>query len=541
MAQDEDRRLGRRAWLKVSAALGAGTLLPGCDGGGAMDADAGNGLPDAGPPPRDAGPPPPVPPDPRTYETFEHGVASGDPTSSSVILWTRVTPGMPGTPEPASIEVQWEVARDAAFAEIVAMGTFTTSASRDFTVKVEASELASGTTYFYRFRALDVTSPIGRTRTAPEGDVDRVRFAMCSCSSLAHGWFVGYRNIAQRADLDAVIHLGDYIYEYGTGRYGTVRAYEPSHEIVTLGDYRTRYSLYRRDRDLQEAHRQHPFICVWDDHETTDNSWSGGARNHQPEEGSWSDRVRAARQAYYEWLPIREDAEGRLWRQLRYGNLVDLLMLDTRIWGREEQGMMPEHMLGADQETWLFERLRASTSRWKLIGQQVVMGQWEGLPNEDAWDGYPEARARVFEVLREVDDVVVLTGDVHSSWAMDLTPSPTSTKDYDPATGRGSLAVELVTPGITSPGFIGLQVVVDVAVEQNPHIQWAEGERRGYVLVDLNAERMQADWMHLEAIVDRNNSAEYVAASFATGRGERHLRAVSDAAPSRADAPALAP
>ncbi len=539
MAQN---RFGRRTILKASAAVGAGALMPGCDGGAMIGPDAGPPMPDAGPPPPpDAGRPEPVPPAPRTYATFEHGVASGDPLATSVILWTHVTYGGPTTPEPESIEVRWEVARDATFGDIVANDTTSTDASRDWTVKVEPTGLEPGSTYYYRFSALGDVSPLGRTRTAPEGTVDQLRFAFCSCSSLAHGWFHGYRRIGQRADLDAVIHLGDYLYEYGTSRYGALRAYEPSHEIVSLSDYRLRYSQYRRDPDLQEAHRQHPFICVWDDHETTDNSWSGGAENHQPDEGPWSERLRVARQAYHEWLPIREDAEGRLWRQLQYGDLVDLLMLDTRIWGREEQGTEPEQLLGADQEAWLFERLRTSTSQWKIIGQQVVMAQWEGLPNDDAWDGYPGARARLFEVLQEVEDVVVLTGDVHSSWAMDLVPDPEDETAYDPETGRGSLGVELVTPGITSPGFIGLQVVVDLALSQNRHMMWAEGERRGYVVIDVTPARVQADWMHLETVADRDNDAEQVAVSFVTERGGRHLVPAPAALMPRSGASALAP
>ena len=545
MERDDDderpSRFGRRVWLRASTAVGVAALVPGCDAPAPVEGDAGPA--DGGAPVTpDAGAP--IPPAPRTYATFEHGVASGDPLPDAVILWTRVTPGMPGEPDPGSIEVSWEIATDAAFASVVASGATSTDASRDFTVKVDATGLAAGTTHYFRFASRGDTSPVGRARTAPSDAIDHLRFAVCSCASLAHGWFHAYRQIAERADLDAVLHLGDYIYEYGTREYGRVRAYEPDHEIVTLDDYRLRYSLYRRDPDLQEAHRQHAFVHVWDDHETANNAYREGAENHQEDEGSWSDRLAFARQAFYEWLPIREDAEGKLWRKLAFGELVDLIVLDARVWGREEQGSEPDQLLGADQEAWLLDQLRTSSAQWKVVAQQVVMAQWSGFTNEDAWDGYPDARARLFSVLRteSIEDVVVLTGDIHSSWAMDLTEDPTDESAYDPATGQGSLAVEIVTPAVTSPGFLGLlERVAQTIAGNNRHIHWADGAARGYVVLDLKPDRAHADWFHVGDVEAREETGEVHAAAYATETGAKHLEAQAAPAPPRAAAPALAP
>jgi alkaline phosphatase D len=545
--------LTRRQLLRGATAVGVVTLLPGCDGEGEpMRMDAGV---DAGPPaPDDAGPPPgPLPPRERTWETFEHGVASGDPLPDAVILWTRVTPGMPDAPDPGTVDVTWEIARDPGFGDVVAMDATTTDASRDFTVKVDVTGLSAGTTYYYRFSALGSTSPVGRTRTAPEGSVDRLRFAMCSCASLGHGFTHGYRWMAQRADLDAVIHLGDYIYEYGTGNYGNARAYEPAHEIVSLADYRARYSQYRREPYLAEVHRQHPFIMVWDDHESANDAFRDGAQNHSPDsEGAWTDRLDVATQALREWMPIRDDAEPRkLWRRFQYGDLVDLLMLDTRIWGREEQtetledpaaGDPDRQLLGADQEAWLLEQLTTSTARWKVIGQQVMMAPVSGFANPDQWDGYPAARQRLLETIRDepVADVVVLTGDIHSSWAWDVPLDPES---YDGETGAGAQAVEIVTPGISSPGFpdIGADRLAESLVAQNPHLQWAQVTRRGYVVLDFDAARMQADWFHTGDVTVEDDPTHEPAASFATASGESHLVAQDEPVADDPAAPELAP
>lgn len=484
---------------------------------------------------------------------FSHAVASGDPLSDGVILWTRVSPEAPGP-----VEVWWEIGVDRAFRQRVQVGTVTTDEQRDYTVKVDVRELEPGKTYYYRFFALGRGSVAGRTRTAPVGDVQRLRFGVVSCSSLAHGYFHSYRNLARRLDLDAVLHLGDYIYEYGNAAYGGVRQYEPAHEIVTLDDYRTRYAQYRRDADLQEVHRQHPFIAVWDDHESANDSYKDGAENHDPStEGAWEARKDAAIQAYHEWMPIRDGEDGRIWRKLSYGDLVDLVMLDTRLWGRDEQleGTVlggpvvsdPERtLLGLDQEAWLAEQLDASTAKWKLIGQQVMMAHLKttGAPNSegggmvvnyDQWNGYDSSRSRFFDLLEQgkIDNVIVLTGDIHSSWAFDLTRDPNNPSAYDPATGMGSLAVEFVTPAVTSPGLPPLLAsALSGLFSQNPHMRFAEATLRGYIVLDLTPKRAQAAWYHFDDVVEPKSAKESFAVAFSTEDGRNTL--VEDAAAAKA-------
>lgn len=493
--------------------------------------------------------------------TFSHGVASGDPLSDAVILWTRVSP-----PEQGAVDVFFEVSLDPDFRERVAADTETTDADRDYTVKLDVGNLEAGTTYYYRFSALGRTSITGRTRTAPKGEVDRLRFAVVSCSNYGFGYFHGYRDAAQRADIDAVIHLGDYIYEYQDGTdpsdtretYGTFRELQPHHEAVTLGDYRTRYAYYHTDPDLQAVHQQHPFIAVWDDHELANDAWKGGAKNHNEDpdfdEGSFDDRRLAAARAYAEWIPIRDITDGRVFRGFSYGDLVDLIMLDTRLWGRDQQIDPAQDadrfdearsLLGDDQETWLSEQLDASTAKWCLIGQQVVMSQLQlgadaATLNPDSWDGYVAARQRFFDALRESgrDNFVVLTGDIHASAVADLAETPFDAQTYDPDTGQGALAVELVTPGITSPFPLG--PLVQMVVDGSPHLHWANGVNRGYMLLDVTADRVQGDWYHYPDPEVEDAPVEFEV-GFSVADGTPHA-VQADAAVEPAEmAPALAP
>ena len=332
--------------------------------------------------------------------SFLHGVASGDPLENRVIIWTRATPSAADT-----VNLRWEVATDDAFTDVVASGQGSTSAAVDYTAKVDVDGLMPGAQYFYRFFAGDTASPVGRTQTLPTSGVEAVRFAVLSCSNYPAGFFNVYREVAN-ADVDAVLHLGDYIYEYGADGYATSRAAEfgrvpePANEILSLNDYRLRYGQYRGDVDLQAAHAAHPFIVVWDDHEITNDAWREGAQNHQPDtEGDYRARVTAALQAYYEWMPIRPPAEDReiIYRQFKYGDLVDLLMLDTRLVGRDQQVSYADYnseagfdlesamaaiadsdrtLLGDAQNAWLEERLNASTATWQALGQQLLMGRY---------------------------------------------------------------------------------------------------------------------------------------------------------------------
>ena len=328
-----------------------------------------------------------------TTVSFLHGVASGDPLHDRVVLWTRVTPRRPTD----ALAVRWRVARDPRMKRDECGGVVWTDASRDFTVKVDADRLDPNRTYYYQFEVQGARSPVGRTKTLPVSHVRSLRFAVASCSNYPYGFFQVYRRIAERADLDFVLHLGDYIYEYANGRYGDGasigRLVAPDHEILSLQDYRERHATYKTDTDLQEAHRQHPFVTVWDDHESANDSWHDGAQNHNPEagEGEWEVRKRAAIRAYFEWMPIREFSyrpKSSIYRAFRYGNLAEIDMLDTRLFGRDHQAASPadtgtlndasRQLLGVEQETWLFDRLYRSQSqgvRWRVLGQQVMMAQ----------------------------------------------------------------------------------------------------------------------------------------------------------------------
>lgn len=438
----------------------------------------------------------------KVYLIFVHGVASGDPTSSAVILWTRVSTATGPTP------VTWELASDNKFKSIVKSGTEMATPEKDYCVKLDVTGLDAGKTYYYRFTALGETSMTGRTITTATSGADHLRFGLVSCSSLAHGYFHSYRELAERDDLDAIIHLGDYIYEYGNDQYGKVRTYEPPHEILTLEDYRLRYSQYRREADLASLHAAFPMIAVWDDHEFANNAYEDGSDNHNAGEGEWATRKQIAARVYREWMPIRDEADPyKIWRSFSMGGLVDLVMLDTRVWGREEQlfdandpalESDTRQLLGADQEQWLKDTLAASTAKWRVIGQQVMMGQLTQFLNTDAWDGYPKARARFLDVMTAGGkNCIVLTGDIHSSWVMDLSPDAEDPTKYNGATGEGSRAVEFVVPAVSSPGLSkDLQQLAEDATASNTWLKYVNVWQRGYVLLDVTPARVQAEWFH---------------------------------------------
>jgi alkaline phosphatase D len=463
---------------------------------------------------------------------FRHGIASGDPLRDRVVLWTRVTPGSPGEP----VDVGWMLARDTRMSRPVASGSIRTSAERDYTVKLDAVALEPGATYYYRFSARGARSPIGRTRTLPPRPTRRARLAIVSCANFPFGFFNVYGRIAARSDLNAVLHLGDYIYEYANGQYGSRaegdgrplnRASYPDRELLTLDDYRARYGQYREDPDLQAAHRQHPFIPVWDDHEFANDASRDGAENHQEIDGAWPARKAAAMRAWREWMPVRDvpaGAEFRLYRQFAFGDLADLMMLDTRIEGRDGQAVRTDtteierasrQILGPAQETWLLENLQDSTAagkRWQILGQQVMFSPQSAAgaptPNPDSWDGYRAARRRVLDTAAAVGtkNLVVLTGDVHSAWAYDIA-DPFSGK-YDPASGRGAVGTEIITPAISSPpGFSPDQTPRIVAAR--PHLKYFSTEYRGYVVVDITREQIQADWWSVPTVLERTASERF--------------------------------
>jgi alkaline phosphatase D len=514
---------------------------------------------------------------------FVHGVASGDPTATSVILWTRVTG------EGASIPVTWRVARDAELTDVVATGTATATAARDFTVKVDAAGLQPGRWYFYEFEALGKRSLIGRTKTAPGPGqaVDRLRFGVVSCANYQGGFFNAYAAVAKRQDLDAVIHTGDYLYEYGNGpdRYGpsggelsAPRDHQPPHEMVSLADYRGRHAHYKLDPDLRRLHQLFPMIAVWDDHETCNDTWREGAQNHTaPDEGEFAVRKAAAQQAYNEWMPIRGDDPAVIYRSLPYGDLADVVTMDTRLERDIQVGTLggtilsPEisdparKMISEQQRQFLFDRLAASQATWRIISQQVILGQWNAgalpdldLPdspklirdggnalNPDAWDGYTAERERLFDhlVAEEIDNVVVLTGDVHSSWAIDLTPDPINPLVYNPLTGEGALGVEFVSPAVSSASLaqssgaeLAALIEADMLLD-NPQVKYVDLSRHGYIVLDVTAAHVQSDWYYIETVLQPSD-AEVLGASWEVLDGENHLVEASGATSAGAAAPA---
>ena len=513
---------------------------------------------------------------------FQHGVASGDPLSDRVILWTRITPAT----AKSAVPVSFVVATDPALAQVVLRGSAKTHPGRDYTVKVDAIGLRPGTTYYYQFGAEGSSSPIGRTRTLPVGATSSLRMAVVSCSNHAHGYFNAYGRIAQRADLDLVLHLGDYLYEYGAGQYGTARTPEPATEMLSLADYRMRHAQYKRDADAQAMHRQHAMVAIWDDHEITNDSWKDGAQNHDSAtEGSFAARVAAGLQAYYEWMPVRVADLADLRRNqraFRFGDLVELVMLEERLSARSQQlnGALratplgagfaqsdssfadpARGLLGAEQEAWLASRLRSTRARWKMLGQGVMFAQLKGVAatnaagggvflNSDQWDGYQPARNRLYEVIKgdagnaRVDNVVVLTGDIHSSWAADLTQDPNNpdvaSGGYSPATGEGSQAVEFVGTSVSSPGVDSDTSggIAGFLRQLNPHFKYINLHRRGYMLIDVTPQRVVAEWWHIDTAASPSNIETFAVAFEVQNGSNRLLPSVQT--PTRANPPPLA-
>lgn len=499
---------------------------------------------------------------------FFHGVASGDPLQDRVIIWTRITTDATGP-----VSVDWEIAEDTAFVSIISTGTATTDMNRDYTIKVDVTGLRPETTYYYRFKTVGKSSLIGRTRTAPELISENLKFAVVSCSDYQSGYFSAYGHIADRNDLDAVIHLGDYIYEYPDGRFQDttlMRDLVPENELLTIADYRSRYSLYRLDNDLRRAHQQHPFIVTWDDHEIANNSWQGGAQNHQEDEGPWKDRLNAAKRAYLEWMPIRETVDSVVYRKIGYGGLADIIILDTRIEGREEQVFdvnspivkdSARTILGVNQRNWFKTQLQNSTAQWKIVAQQVIFSPFnvgffsqtnpDSVESQfmDIWDGYPAERNALIRFISEenIDNTVFLTGDIHTAFAFDVTESPTVDSLYNPTTGEGSVAVEFVGASITSGNFdeaIGpaFTSILEQCVQgpcppffgtfssPNPHMKFGDLDRHGYFILDLTPERAQSDYFFIDNVRIQNSQQQFDRGLF-----------TADAANTLSPAPAASP
>jgi alkaline phosphatase D len=461
-------------------------------------------------------------------------------------------------PEPPT--VSWTVATDPGLSNVVASGTTTPDPDADGTVHVDVDGLRPGTTYHYAFETLGERSPVARTRTLPPPAADHLRIAMVSCAKYAAGFFNAYGRIAERDDLDFVLHLGDYIYEVSNKPPATQtvgpdigRPYVPANECVTLQDYRARYGHYHQDPDLMAMHHAHPVIGIVDDHEFADNVWREGSLEHRDErDGPWADRRAAAFRARWEWLPARRpdpaDPE-RVWRSVALGDLADLLLIDTRTRRDEpidgpEQADPSRSQLGPDQRAWFLERLAASTATWRLIGNSSVMGHiWDerlpaetipGLmklemtneagtgPDPDQWDGYPAERDAILEAFGDAGDVVVLSGDVHIGLAMDL---PRDRHD------DRAVAVEFVTTSLTSQNVddkmgweprTGSLPMERAWVEAVPYVKFADFDDHGYVIVDVTPERVRAEWWFIDAVREPS-TGQHLGAAWEVRRGASRL------------------
>ena len=500
---------------------------------------------------------------------FTHGIASGDPLADRVILWTRVLPSSGNT---EAVPCTWQVATDDSFETVIAGGEATARAERDYTVKVDAAGLAPGQSYCYRFIAHGVTSPIGCTRTLPVGAVSEFKMAVASCSNYPQGFFHAYRDIAE-SEVDVVLHLGDYLYEYHLSRYSNPiaekqfgRVVEPEHEVLVLEDYRMRHGLYRTDPDLLAAHAAHPWVTVWDDHELANNTWQTGAENHNEGEGDFFQRIQAARQAYHEWMPIRtinEGVQGPIYRRFKIGTLADLIMLDTRLVGRDRgleyatdmlyapalEGEAPvadvaafkdqrlndptRTLLGKDQEEWLDDALRQSVDRgavWQVLGQQVLMGSVgiPTIPTDDLAGGEMSQERRQYISFMQALGAqgMPLNLDAWDGYPLcrDRVKAMLSRDKTNPVVLAGDthnawafnlrdhdeqpLGVEIGTPGISSPGMESYLPVpaADLAAAlkaASPELSAVDTSQRGWSEISLTPQSMSNQWHFVSTILDR--------------------------------------
>ena len=504
--------------------------------------------------------------DPVRNRQFSHGVASGDPTHDGVVLWTRVIAR-------GAVLVSWQLAISSDFNNILQQGETTTSEDADHTVKIEVADLEPGQTYYYRFTVDGVTSEPGRTRTLPEGPLERLGIAVASCSNYPFGYFNAYAEIADDEEIDFVVHLGDYIYEYGADGWGsdqgavTGRIHSPAHEIVSLEDYRERHGQYKSDRASRLMHASHPLIPTWDDHESANNPWVNGAGNHQPEsEGDWLTRRDASLQAFFEWMPVREQPAGRdkekLWRHFSFGDLASMVTLETRHTGRSMQVSYGEHlqniddtakrnqflrevlgdpsrnMLSNEMENFLTDRLQRSVEQsqtWRIIGNQIpiarthvpdvasrlegeIPGGFNPAPGShaqfsrlgeldlpfylDTWDGYPAARERFYDLCRNAGATDLIVLTGDSHAFW----ANELFNDSNQAMG-----VELGTTGITSPGDFesygpqGATAFDRLVYEHNREVVWTDCRHRGFIKLVLTQESAKAEYI----VVDNVQSEQY--------------------------------
>ena len=506
---------------------------------------------------------------------FNHGVASGDPLSDQVILWTRVTPEQPGP-----IEVSLEVSSSSDFNRIVFTKSLKTSSLSDYTVKYDFSIrdiFQSGEIFYYRFKAGTAISESGKTKTLAL-NIDKVKIGVFSCSNFPAGFFNAYQAAAEKNDLDLWLHLGDYLYEYPMGGYATSNAKKlgrvpsPLHEIITLADYRERHAQYKLDYGSKALHRNAPMVAVWDDHEFSNDTWKKGAENHSIDgsEGDFYARRSAAIKAYHEWMPIREQQNKRkIFREFKIGKLIQLLMLDTRQYERDKQiqprdylsdsgfnqasfysdlSSLDRKLLGKEQLTWIEEKITAEDFKWTVMGQQVLMTKLKfpdlskmlkkedvppflkpylkflglGIPsNLDAWDGYPAERNKFYRLMQKLNkNFISLAGDTHNSWVSDLT--------NDEGTKVG---IELGAPSVTSPGItdvlkIDKKKFVEEIVGINPELSWMDPSQRGYLSLDFSEDDLIATFNFVKEIekIDPSISSAH---RFKVGQGKLHINKIN--------------
>lgn len=490
---------------------------------------------------------------------FYHGVASGDPQANSVIIWSRITLDSLIT----SASVGWEIFADVNLSQAVQNGVASADSSRDYTIKVDVQNLQPNTWYYYRFTYDTFQSVIGRTRTLPVGNVSNIRFAVASCQDYQSGFYNAHRHLAQRNDIDAVLFLGDYTYEDAADNNPVGNRYHvPNKKTTTAMDYRIRQSLYHLDPDLQAAHQQYPWICVWDDHETANNSYTDSAKNHNTNDGLWAVRKANAIKAYNEWMPVRTPDSTdpyRIFRKFTWGNLADLHMIDTRLYDRSRQAGTTvsitdatlndsaRTMVGSVQFSWLENNLKNSTAKWQVLGQQVMMtplvipagvlGATPFIVNGDQWDGYPYERQHFYDIVKNdsIKNIVVLTGDIHTAWANDL-PLPA----YDTSNRTASVGVEFVAPSITSGNELPPLITAPVISTLAPHVRYVELVQHGYYVLDLKPQKTQADFVYVSDIATQQFTVSEIN-HYCVNDGETWLNACNQSALPSGTYPPLAP
>jgi alkaline phosphatase D len=482
-----------------------------------------------------------------TTDPFSLGVASGDPASDGFVLWTRLAPdplnggGMPD----AAVEVEWAVADDEQFRKIVQGGTALAQPEWAHSVHVEVAGLQPRRWYWYRFRAGDAQSAIGRSQTLPAAGakMDRLRFAFASCQHFEQGWYTAYRDMAAQ-DLDVVVHLGDYIYERHHRR-NAVRTHAVD-DPRTLAEYRNHHAQYKTDPDLRAAHARFPWIVTWDDHDVQNDYADRYSEDNDPPDQFLLRRA-AAYQAYYEHLPLRLRSrpvgpDALMYRHFAFGDLAGMLVTDDRQYRSDQPCAKPGYwggqvtldcderrdpsrtMFGAEQERWLLQGLSDNRARWNILAQQLLMAQLDERRGDqrawwtDGWDGYPAARARILEHLHahDIRNCVVLGGDAHSFYACDLKP------DFDDPKSP-VVASEFTGTSITSdPG--GPYEYFKAMLPFNPHIKYFESSYRGYVRCEVTHKDWRTDFMAVDDVRDAG-SAVRVLQRFAVEPGKPGVQA----------------